>query len=332
MIPHTGEVLALACYPQVDPNKFAKVPPNVRRDRAITDPFEPGSVFKPFVASYALQTSVVKMNEKIFCHNGAYTIGRRILHDHHPYGELTFQEIVIHSSNIGMGIIGQRLGNSRLYRAVRAFGFGEKTGIDLPGEDVGIVRPLHKWNDYSTTSIPMGQEIAVTAIQLIHAFAGLANNGTLLKPKLIRAFVDENGQITAEDTEPQPQRQAVKPKIAKIMVTKVLRRVVTEGTGRRADLKGYQVFGKTGTAQIPRRNGRGYEPNAYVASFLGGAPAENPQVVALVTVRHPDRKIGHFGGTVSAPAVKRILKEYFKYMNIEPFEPQDKEEKVKIKD
>ncbi len=331
MIPYTGEILALACYPQVDPNEFSKFPPTHRRNRAITDPFEPGSIFKPFIAAFALQAGVVKWNEKIFCHNGAYTIGRRILHDHHPYGELTFQEIIIHSSNIGMGIIGQRLGNSKLYQAVRTFGFGQKTGIELPGEDKGIVRPLRKWNDYSTTSIPMGQEIAATAIQLIHAFSGLANSGLILKPKLIRAYIDERGQITNENVEPEIQKQAIRPDIAKLMI-KVLRQVVTEGTGKRAKLKGYQVFGKTGTAQIPRKNGRGYEPNAYVASFLGGAPAENPQIVAFVTVRHPDRKIGHFGGTVSAPAVKKILQAYFKYMNIGPFETEEKEEKIKITD
>ncbi len=333
MIPDTGEILSLACYPQVDPNMFSKTRAEFRRNRAITDPFEPGSIFKPFIAAFALQEGVVKMNEKIFCYNGAYKIGRRILHDHHPYGELTFQEILIHSSNIGMGILGQRLGNRRLYNAIRSFGFGEKTGIDLPGESSGIVRPLRKWNDYSTTSVTMGQEIAATAIQLITAFSGIANGGIILKPQIVRAYVDERGMITNENVEPQIKRQAIRPDIAGQMI-RILRRVVTEGTGRRAELKGYEIFGKTGTAQIPRKNGRGYEPGGYVASFLGGAPSENPQVVAFVTVRHPDRKIGHFGGTVSAPAVRRILQAYFRYMNIGPFvsETDSNEERIKIKE
>ncbi len=331
MDPKTGDVLALACYPLIDPNRFGKYPVARRRDRAITDPFEPGSVFKPFIASFALQEKVVTWNEKIFCHNGAYTIGRRILHDHTPHGDLTFPEIVIVSSNIGMGIIGQRMGNRRLYHAITSFGFGEKTLIDLPGEDAGILRPLKKWNDYSTTSLPMGQEIAVTGIQLIRAFAAIANHGLMLKPRIMRACVDETGKILGEHTKPEPVREVIKPEIADIMVQNVLRRVVTEGTAKRANLKGYMVFGKTGTAQIARKDGHGYQHNAYVASFVGGAPSYNPKLVALVSIRRPERKIGHFGGTVSAPAVKIILKKCFDYLHDGPFEKEDKVEKIKVK-
>ncbi len=331
MDPRNGDILALAVVPEVDPNRFGKFDVSVRRNRAITDPFEPGSVFKPFIAAIALEAGVVKWNEKIYCHQGAYKIGRRILHDYHPYGYLSFPEIVIHSSNIGMAILGQRLGNKRLYQIVRKFGFGEKTGIDLPGEDEGIIRALTKWNDYSTVSIPMGQEIAVTGIQLITAFASIANDGILLKPRLLRGCIDENGKIIDKRLEPIIVRRVLRKEIAKDMVEKVLRGVVSEGTGRRAELKGYMIFGKTGTAQIPRRDGRGYEEGGYVASFVGGGPANNPKVVVLVSIRRPDPKIGHFGGTVSAPAVKKILEKCFKYWHIEPIETEEPKERIKIK-
>jgi len=330
MDPNSGEILAWACWPKVDPNIFASQPPQVRRNRGITDPFEPGSVFKPFVAVAALKHQVVDWQEKIFCYNGAYTIGKRILHDHHGYGDLTFPQIVIRSSNIGMAILGQRLGNERLYEAVRAFNFGRPTGIDLPGESRGIVRPLRVWNDYSTTSIPMGQEIAVTAIQLLTAFAALANDGLMVQPRLLRAVVNESGAIIRDNTQPKVIGRAIESHLARTMVRKVLRRVVEEGTGKKAKIPGHMVFGKTGTAQVPKANGRGYKPRAYVASFLGGAPAVAPKLVALVTVREPDPKIGYYGGTVSAPAVRKILENALKYLGIPPLEYDEPAEEISV--
>jgi cell division protein FtsI/penicillin-binding protein 2 len=169
----------------------------------------------------------------------------------------------------------------------------------------------------------MGQEIAATSLQLVTALAAIANDGALLRPRLFRASVDEKGDITRERTAPEVRGQALDPETARVMVTDILRGVVVEGTGKKAELPGYQVFGKTGTAQIARATTKGkgrYEENAFVASFLGGAPASNPQVVAIVSVRKPDRRIGHFGGTVSAPAVKEILQAYFEYQHIPPVE------------
>jgi cell division protein FtsI/penicillin-binding protein 2 len=327
MDPKTGDILALAVWPEVDPNNFGNTPPDVRRNRAITDPFEPGSIFKPFIASRALMMGVTHLNDSIYCHNGAYTVGHRTLHDAHGLGTLTFQEVVAKSSNIGMAILGQRLGNARLYEAVRAFGFGKKTGIDLRGEDPGIVLPYKRWTDFSTLSIPMGQEIACTSLQLVTAFAAISNNGQLLRPRLFRGAIDENGQLTDEHSEPELMNQAITPEVAQTMVREVLRLTVTGGTGKKADIPGYLVYGKTGTAQIAKSAGGGkghYEDNAYVASFLGGAPASDPQVVVTVNIRRPDKRIGHFGGTVSAPAVKEIIKAYFDYMHIPPFEDPNK--------
>jgi len=330
MDPTTGDILAWACWPKVDPNRFNTYSADHRRNRGITDPFEPGSIFKPFVAVAALKNKVVDLEEQIFCHNGAYTIGRRVLHDYHPYGDLTFAKIVIKSSNIGMAILGQRLGNDRLYQAVSAFGFGRKTGIDLPGESAGIVRPLAKWDQYTTTSVPMGQELAATAIQLITGFAAFANDGVLLQPRLLRAVIDPSGRVVRDNTAIRPTGRAVDPHLAQFMVREILARVVSDGTGKRAIIPRYSVFGKTGTAQIAKRGGGGYRSGAYVASFLGGVPSSGPKLVALVTIREPDRRIGHFGGTVAAPAVKSILEQAVKYLGIPPDRPAKPVETIPV--
>jgi len=326
MEPKTGDILALASWPEVDPNKFGNTPADKRRNRALTDPYEPGSIFKPFIASHALQDGVVRMDESIFCENGAWTVGRRTLHDAHGYGSLTFQEIVQKSSNIGMAKLGSRMGNDRLYHAVRSFGFGTQTGIDLPGESNGIVIRLSRWTSFSTLSVPMGQEIACTSLQLVRAFGAIANEGKLVRPRLFRASLDERGKVTKERSEAEVVNQALSPEIAKIMLEQVLRGVCTVGTGKKAEIPGYQVFGKTGTAQIARSSGGGkgrYEEGAYVGSVLGGAPSSNPQVVAIVSIRRPVKSIGYYGGTVAAPAVHDILKAYFEYMHIPPVESTD---------
>lgn len=325
MDPKTGDILAMASWPEVDPNNFGATPPDKRRNRAVTDPYEPGSIFKPFIASRAIMEKIVTADTTFNCHNGEYRVGKRTIHDVHGYGNLTVREIVVKSSNIGMAQIGQKMGNHLLYKAIRAFGFGQRTGIDLFGEDYGLVIPYHRWTDYSTTSVPMGQEIAATSLQLVSAFAAIANDGVLLRPRLFRASIDERGTVTKERTAPEPRGKVpvLDPATARLMVRDLLRRVVTEGTGKKAEVPGYQVFGKTGTAQIFRATSKGkgrIEENAYVASFLGGAPASDPQVVAVVSIRKPERRIGYYGGTVSAPAVKEILQAYFEYHHIPPVE------------
>jgi cell division protein FtsI/penicillin-binding protein 2 len=327
MEPTTGEILAMACWPRIDPNRFNEHPADQRRNRVITDPFEPGSIFKPFVAVAALKHRVVNWQETIFCHNGEYTTlaGRR-LHDHHGMGDLTFAQIVIKSSNIGMGILGERLGNDRLYDAMTSFGFGRRTGIDLRGESPGIVRPLAVWDNYSTTSVTMGHEVGATPIQLITAFSALANDGVILQPRLMRAVLDENGVVLRDNSRPREVARAIEREFAQAMVRQVLAQVITEGTGTKAKIPGYRVFGKTGTAQIAEK-GR-YKQDAFIASFLGGAPATAPKVTALVTIFEPDRRIGHFGGTVAAPAVKEILENTLKYLDVQPVENEDAAEQT----
>jgi len=329
--PDTGEILAMACRPTFDPNHFAEAPGSARRNRAITDPVEPGSTFKPFVASAALEEGKVRPGEVIFCHNGTYVSGRRRLRDHHPYGKLTFEQVVAKSSNIGMAILGERLGNLLMWRHLKRLGFGAKTGIDLPGEDAGIFLPLARWTSYSTDSIPMGQEIAVTPIQLIRAFNALVNGGRLLRPKVVRAVVGPTGAVVLDRRRAESPGQVIDPAVARYMVQVVLKAVVNEGTGRRARLKRWQVVGKTGTAQIARRGGGGYEPDAYVSSFVCAAPASRPRVSVLVMVFRPNPRIAYYGGTVAAPAAKKILAAALEYLGVpaDPPAPSTDQERLR---
>ncbi len=316
--PATGEVLAMANVPTFDLNHYSDYSRLARCNQAIQAPVEPGSTFKPFIAAAALAEKVSWPGESIFCHHGLYVCGRRRLHDHHPYGALTFEEVVVKSSNIGMAILGQRLGNARLHEYVRRFGFGETTGVDLPAEDAGIVLPLPRWTSYSTTSIPMGQEISATAIQLAMAFSAIVNDGMLLRPRVVRAVLDSDGTMVEAFSEPVVVRRVLSESVANKMAQDVLVRVVKEGTGRRAALASHQVLGKTGTAQIARSDGPGYERDAYVSSFVGSAPASEPRVLVYLSVTRPEKRIGYYGGRVAAPAVREILAKTLAYLGVLP--------------
>ncbi|MBN2561469.1 MAG: penicillin-binding protein 2 [Phycisphaerae bacterium] len=322
MHPKTGEILAMANVPGFDPNCYGDYGASRYRNRAITDPYEPGSTFKPFVAAAALADGAVKLGEVFDCEEGTWQDGRRVLHDHHPYGLLTFEDIVIKSSNIGMAKIGKCLGNERLYRGLKAFGFGEKTGVDLLGEDPGIVRPLVRWDGYTTTSVPMGHEVATTPLQLARAFCALANGGKLIQPYVIRAVVAADGRVVRDFSDPPAQDRALPANVANIMKDKVLCAAVNEGTGKNAQLARYQVFGKTGTAQIAARGGSGYKKQrAYVGSFVGAAPARDPELVVFVAIRRPDPSLAYYGGTVAAPVFREILTHALAYLRIPPDRP-----------
>ena len=310
MNPHTGEVLAMANYPRFDPNHFQRTTAAQRRNRCVTDSFEPGSIFKPFIWSIATQLDVARPTEKIDTTEAGFyvTEGGRQLHDTHGHGRITWNNVLVLSSNIGMAKVGQRLGIDRMHRAVRAFGFGQPTGAQLPGEVGGLVRPARKWNHYSITSIPMGQEIGVTALQVTRAFCAFANGGLLVTPT-VRA---------ATQPEVVPIQQRVLRRDVADRTRRVLRRVVTEGTGRRARSEQYAIFGKTGTAQMPNLKEGGYYDERYVASFIGGAPVEAPRVVVGCFVHDPDKDKGHYGGTVSGPVVKQVLERSLRYLGAAP--------------
>jgi cell division protein FtsI (penicillin-binding protein 3) len=270
------------------------------------------------VAAIALDAGVVNRTEKIYCEEGHYS-GRgfgSIGEYRNGYGDLTVSGILIHSSNIGMAKIGQRMGRRRLYEGLRLFGFGKRVGIDLPGEADGLLWHTRKWTGYSVTRIPFGQEITVTSIQLIRAFCILANRGRMVRPFLVKAIVDSKGEITELKRPLPPVGYIVKPEVAQWIVSEALVGVVNEGTGKRAKLEKWQVFGKSGTANIAKSNERGYSDSDYVASFLAGAPAEDPAIVVLVSIRKPNKRLGkgYTGGVVSSPVASAIIEKTLNYL------------------
>jgi cell division protein FtsI/penicillin-binding protein 2 len=314
----TGAILALVSLPDFDPNDILSTDPNIFRNRAITDQFEPGSIIKPIVAAIAVDAGAVKPDEKIFCERGNYHgegFGHIGEYGNHQFGDLTVREILVHSSNIGMAKIGQKLGKNELYNGLKLFGFGKKTGLDLPGEAEGLLRPVRSWTGYSVTRIPFGQEISVTAIQLVRAFCTLASGGRPVQPFLVRAMVDNNGEII-KPRQPPSVGFVVKPEVAKWIVTDALVGVVNEGTGKNAKLQKWQVFGKTGTANIAASDRRGYSQTDFIASFIAGAPAEEPKVIVLVSICKPNIALGkgYTGGTVAAPIAARILEKTLNYL------------------
>ncbi len=321
--PHTGEILAMVTLPDFDPTATAKTAqkhPEVFTNRLLTDQYEPGSIIKPVVAAIALDTKVVNRYETIFCENGNYH-GKGFGHIgeyRRGFGDLTVREILMNSSNIGMAKIGQRLGATRLYEGMTLFGFGRKVGVELPGEAEGLLRPPSEWTGYSITRIPFGQEISVTGLQMLRAFCMLANGGHLVHPYMVRSLVRSDGMVV--DMRPSTLRvgYVIKPDVAKWMVQDAMTAVVNapKGTGARAKLDKWTVFGKTGTAQIAKDGV--YLDKAYVSSFIAGAPASNPRVVVLISIRKPNvaLKKGYTGGTVAAPVAAAILEKTLTYLGV----------------
>jgi cell division protein FtsI (penicillin-binding protein 3) len=316
--PKSGAILALVSLPDFDPANAHLTDPNNFRNRAISDQFEPGSIIKPIAAAIAVDAGVVNRFEKIFCENGSY-YGKgfgRIGEYREGFGDLTVREILINSSNIGMAKIGQRTGRDKLYEGLSFFGFGKKTEIDLPGEAEGFLRPPGEWTGYSVTRIPFGQEISVTAMQLVRAFCILANGGRSVRPYLVKAMVGDDGQIIKLKQPTPPVGFVVRPEVAKWIVTDAMVGVVNEGTGKRAKLERWQVFGKTGTANIALKNQKGYSEDDYVASFVAGAPAEDPAIIVLVSVIKPNKRLGkgYAGGAVASPVAAEIVEKTLTYL------------------
>jgi cell division protein FtsI (penicillin-binding protein 3) len=316
--PKTGEILAMVSLPDFDPQQIQSTDANNLRNRNLTDFYEPGSIIKPIIASIALDNNVVNTEEKIFCENGSYS-GKgfgRIGEYRTGFGDLTIREIIAHSSNIGMAKIGQRLGAEKLYDGLTRFGFGVKTGIDLPGEVEGFLRKPNQWTGYSVTRIPFGQEICVTAIQLMRAYCILANGGNTVRPHVVKAIVDTDGNIVELKKPPPPVGFVVNLQIADWFVKEALVAVVNEGTGTRAKLEKWQVFGKSGTANIASSKNKGYSEKNYIASFIAGAPAEQPQLLVLVSIFRPNVALGkgYTGGTVAAPVAATILQKSLNYL------------------
>jgi cell division protein FtsI/penicillin-binding protein 2 len=321
MNPVNGEIYALVNRPGYDVNSFGQANAEAKRNRAVCDYFEPGSTFKVITASAVLEEKVVGLNDVFFCENGEYTIARHVLHDHKPYGNLTFVEVIEQSSNIGTVKIAQKLGEKLLYKYVKLFEFGKKTNIDLPGEVGGFLRPLDQWSKLSIAAVPIGHEIGVTVLQMARAVAVIANGGYLVSPHVASRIMDNNNQII-KTLDPQPPTRIISQETA-LKMRKILQGVVENGTGKNAQIKGYSTAGKTGTAQkvVP---GEGYSHNKFMASFIGFAPVENPKVLIAVVFDEP--RPFYYGGTVCAPIFKNIAEKVLKYMDV-PMENNIADEK-----
>jgi cell division protein FtsI (penicillin-binding protein 3) len=313
--PQTGEILAMATLPNFDPNNPGASPADARRDRVISDIMEPGSTFKIVVVSGALNEGAVQLTDTFDCDHGHFAYGGRVLHDHEPFDILTTESIITKSSNIGAAKIGIRLGEDRLYDYAWDYGFGQRTGIPLPGEVAGILHPVKDWSKVSIAQIPMGQGVAVTRLQMAMAMCAIANGGNLMQPMLVSRLVDRNGSVVAQYA-PQVIRQVIHPAADKLMIEALKTVVSPEGTAPEAALKDYVVAGKTGTAQ--KAGPEGYLPGRYFASFIGFFPADNPQLCISVVMDDP--KEGYYGGQVCGPIFREIAERCASYLNIPPDE------------
>ncbi|MBI3333646.1 MAG: serine hydrolase [Candidatus Omnitrophica bacterium] len=309
MDPRTGEILALANRPTFDPNRFSQAPPDVWRNRAVTDTFEPGSVFKIVTAAVALTKGAVRLDEKFFCENGAYPVGGHVLHDHQPHGWLTFREVITHSSNIGTVKVAMRLGPDSIYQGIQAFGFGVPTGVGLPGEMGGVTKPPSQWSRPSITAIPIGQEVTVTAVQLAQGISVVANGGLLMRPWIVREILQPSSAVV-QGMKPQVVRRVIPSEIAR-QLREILAGVIEEGTGKMAQVPGYRAAGKTGTAQKVEPSGV-YSHSRFVASFIGFVPVENPLLTIVVILDEPHPL--YFGGVVAAPVFREVATEALAYL------------------
>ena len=310
MDPHTGAILALANRPTYDLNDHASINKDQMRDRAICDLFEPGSVFKIVTAAAALEGKKVVEEDKFFCENGSYKVGSHILHDHRAHGWLTFREVIEQSSNIGTTKIAQKLGPQVIYNYAKLFGFGSKLGIDLSGEINGSLKDPRFWSATSIGAIPIGQEVGVTALQLVAAISVIANGGQLMRPYIIEEIKDKYGEVI-QKTQPAMIRKVISLDTA-LRVKKILAGVVENGTGKLAKVPGFTSAGKTGTAQKLEPNGA-YSHNKFIASFIGFAPVEDPLISIVVIVDDPHPY--YFGGVVSAPVFKNVAADVLRYLN-----------------
>jgi cell division protein FtsI (penicillin-binding protein 3) len=319
MDPWTGRILALANVPTFDPNDFRRATHAARRNRALTDYFEPGSVFKVFLAAGALEEGIVGPGDWFYGENGAIQVSGVNIRDHDKYEWLTVQQILAQSSNVGAIKIGQKLGKSLYYHYISGFGFGSLTGLDLPGETPGLIRRPKGWSALSLSVLSIGQEISVTPLQVTAAFSAVANGGNLVRPHVVSMLRSQDGSLVRQ-IEPTVIRRVISEETSRTLLT-MLRGVVEEGTGKEAFLAEYTVAGKTGTAQkMDRATGR-YSHQKVVASFVGAVPAEAPRLVILVAIDEPATL--RWGGSIAAPTFREIAREALKYLQVPPSPARD---------
>ena len=314
METETGRILAMANYPTFNPNAYARYSPAQLRNRIVADSFEPGSTFKVFLIAAALEEKVVRPTDAFNCENGKYKIANCTIHDTHSYGRLSVSDVLKYSSNIGAAKIGFKLGDERLFRYLKNFGFGDRTGIDLPGESPGNLRDKRRWYSVDLANISFGQGVSASAIQLVSAISAVANGGNLMKPYIVERVLDDTGQ-DVQKFEPQLVRRVISPETSKQMAGIMETVTASGGTGTNASVEGFRVAGKTGTAQkvdsVTRRYGA-----KRTASFVGFIPADKPKLTILVVVDEP--KTSQYGGVVAAPAFRGIAQNTLAYLKIVP--------------
>ena len=317
MNPKTGEILAMSSQPSFDPNHFSSSPAYLLKNRTLTDTFEPGSTFKVFLLAAALEEQVASSGDVFFCENGSYAVGGKIIHDVHKYGWLSLGEIIKVSSNIGASKVGKKLGKGKLYHHLKGFGFGSKTGVDLPGEVTGSLPPPQFWSEVGLANISFGQGVSLTALQLTTALAAIANGGVMMRPYVVKAIMERRGNVAEvlKENRPKTMRRVVSQETAKT-VAAILKTVTQEGgTGQAACLTEYETAGKTGTAQKAQSSGRGYSEKR-IGSFIGFAPADSPQLVITAILDEP-RGVS-YGGVVAAPIFKAIGEQVLPYIGVYP--------------
>mgnify|MGYP002621706344 CR=1 FL=1 len=326
MDPKTGEILAMASRPTYNPNRFWDYDPEIWKNRAVSFVYEPGSTFKTITAGAALQENIVTPGQ-IFVDPGYVMVsGMRIQNwNGASFGTVTFADVVKQSLNTGFALIGLELGGEKLIKYAHLFGFGDVTGIELPGEEAGLLYSPDEMVESDIATMAIGQSIAVTPLQLVRAMSAVANDGVLLKPHIVKMIKNANGS-TYSETQVEPVRKTIDPATDKTLVG-LLEQVVATGGGQKAKVRGYSVAGKTGTAQKIRADGTGYAEGSYIASFCGFGPVENPRIALLVMIDDPSGVF--YGGQIAAPVAGRIFSQIFRYMRIEPSEtPNDDEEEI----
>jgi len=311
--PKSGEILALANAPTFDPNNVAATKAETRSNWALQNIYEPGSTFKIIAFSAALEKNLVKPEDHIDCQMGSITVAGRVVHDHHPFGSLTITEALEKSSNVAAIKLGLRVGDATMYDYIRRFGFGSKTGIELPGETVGIVRKVERWQPSSIGSIAIGQEVGVTPVQMVAAFGALANDGVRIAPHLIREVRNAEGAVVYRA---QPEQRRVVSVQTATSLRGMLEGVTLSGTAKKAQLDGYSAAGKTGTAQKIDPRTKAYSSTKFVGSFVGFAPLSNPRVVIIVVIDEPAG--AYHGGDVAAPVFREVAEVILPGLDVEP--------------
>ena len=311
--PRSGEILALANAPSFDPNQVAASSAETRSNWALQNIYEPGSTFKVVAFSAALEKKLAKVGDHIDCQMGAITVAGRVIHDHHPFGSLTIAEALAKSSNVAAIKLGLRIGDETMYEYMTRFGFGSKTGIELPGETAGLVRKVQRWQASSIGSIAIGQEVGVTPVQMVAAFGALANDGLRIAPHIIREVRNEAGAVVYQ---PQPEQRRVISAETAVALRGMLEGVTLRGTAKKAQLDGYSAAGKTGTAQKIDPKTRAYSATKFVGSFVGFAPVSNPQIVIIVVIDEPAG--AYHGGDVAAPVFREVAEQILPILGVVP--------------